>query len=116
MSARTTFGKVQGHVRAAKPLDNPFVEALVRGGYVARGLIYALVGLVSIGVAFDRGGNVTNQNGALALLASQPFGKIILLLLVVGLLGYSFWGFVRAAFDPLERGHDTKALLERAGY
>lgn len=116
MSARTAITKIQGRARAAKPLDNPFVEALVRGGYVARGLIYSLVGLVAVGVAFEQGGTVTDQSGAIAMLASQPFGKIIMLVLAVGLLGYSFWGFVRAVFDPLGRGHDTKGILERVGF
>lgn len=43
-------------------------------------------------------------------------GKALLVLVAVGLVGYSLWGFVRAFLDPLGRGTDAKGLVERGGY
>ena len=37
----------------------------------------------------------------LAAMASLPSGRILLMLMVVGLVGYSLWGLIRAFFDPL---------------
>lgn len=116
MSARATVNKIANKAREAEPLDNPVLEAMVKGGYIARGLIYALIGLASVELAFSNGGRVTDQTGAIAMLGAQPFGKILLILLTIGLVGYAFWGFIRAVFDPLKRGHDAKGLLERAGF
>jgi hypothetical protein len=67
-------------------------------------------------VAFGLGGRTEDKEGALATLAAEPFGKVILALMLVGLAGYSLWGFVRAFLDPLGRGNDPKGQAVRAGY
>jgi Domain of Unknown Function (DUF1206) len=54
--------------------------------------------------------------GALKVIAQQPYGKVLLVAMVVGLAGYSLWGFVRAFLDPLRKGSDAKGLLQRAAY
>src|SRR5216117_3511133 len=36
--------------------------------------------------------------------------------LALGLGAYSIWGFVRAIFDPLHRGHDATGIAERLGF
>jgi hypothetical protein len=48
-------------------------------------------------MAFGAGGKTTNQTGALAELAKQPGGKILLVLMAIGLFGYAFWRLLRAA-------------------
>ena len=48
-------------------------------------------------MAFGAGGKTTNQKGALAELAQQPGGKILLTLMAIGLFGYAFWRLLRAA-------------------
>lgn len=77
---------------------------LARGGFVARGAIYAIIGLLAIKVALGDGGKTTNQQGALETIARQPFGKVLLILVAVGLGGYALWRFVRAAI-----GHGREA-------
>ena len=66
--------------------------------------------------AEDTGGAATSQSGAIARIGSQPFGKVLLILIVVGLVGYSLCGFIRAIFDPLHRGNDLKGSLARVGF
>lgn len=97
-------------------VNTPVVEGLARFGYIARGLIYALIGLLSAQLAFSSGGQVTDQSGAIQMIGAQPFGKILLLVLTVGLFGYAMWGVIRALLDPLGRGSDAKGLVERAGF
>jgi hypothetical protein len=48
-------------------------------------------------VAFGSGGKTTNQKGALAEIAQQSGGKILLVLMAIGLFGYAFWRLLRAA-------------------
>jgi hypothetical protein len=95
---------------------NPTVEFLERVGYVARGILYVVMGSLALGLALGVGGKATDQSGSLTTLAGGTFGKVLLLTLVVGLAAYSFWGFVRAIFDPLHRGDHPGGIAERLGF
>ena len=82
-------------------------ELLSRAGFVARGLIYAIIGILALKLAFGHGGKLTDQKGALHTVANQPFGKVLLTLVAIGLGGYSLWRFVRAAIGHGPEGSDT---------
>jgi Domain of Unknown Function (DUF1206) len=71
-------------------------EALARAGFVARGVIYGVIGILAAKLAIGDGGKTTNQAGALKTIAHQPFGKFLLILVAIGLAGYSLWRFIRA--------------------
>ena len=75
----------------------PWFEWLARAGLVARGVIYAIIGVLALEMAFGAGGKTTNQKGALSEIAQQSGGKILLVLMAVGLFGYAFWRLLRAA-------------------
>jgi hypothetical protein len=89
---------------------------MARFGYVVRGVLYAIIGLLALAVAFGHGGATTDKSGAIAAIGAQPFGKLLLVLIVAGLVGYSVWGFIRAFLDPLNRGTDPKGIALRVGY
>ena len=89
---------------------------LARAGFVARGLVYTLIGALAVCLAVGLGGKATNQQGALETVARQPLGHVLLIAIAVGLAGYSLWRLVRAAlgWGP-ESGSDT--LIDRvAGF
>jgi hypothetical protein len=71
-------------------------EALARAGFVARGVIYGLIGILAVKLAIGAGGKTTNQSGALKTIAEQPFGKVLLILMAIGLAGYALWRITRA--------------------
>ncbi len=71
-------------------------EWLARSGFVARGLIYGIIGILAIKLALGDGGKTTNQQGALKTVAQQPFGHVLLTLVAIGLGGYALWRLVRA--------------------
>ncbi len=88
-------------------------EWLARAGLVARGSIYAIIGVLAIKLAFGDGGKTTNQQGALETIARQPFGKLLLILMAVGLAGYATWRLVRAAIGHgPEASDDTKERID----
>jgi hypothetical protein len=82
-------------------------EVLARAGFVARGLVYAIIGILALKLAFGHGGKLTNQQGALKTVAHQPFGTVLLTLVAIGLGGYAIWRFVRAAIGHGPEGSDT---------
>lgn len=70
---------------------------LARAGLVARGVVYGVVGILALKLALGDGGRATNQQGALKTIAGQSFGELLLILMAVGLAGYSLWRLTRAA-------------------
>jgi hypothetical protein len=106
---------IQQKAAQATRQAKPWVEALARGGYVARGIVYLIIGVLAVQSAMHAGGKTTNAQGALHTIAGQPFGRILLLFVGLGLFGYALWRFVEAGLDPEGRGSDAKGLLIRAG-
>jgi len=82
-------------------------EVLARVGFVARGLIYGVIGILAVKVAVGAGGRTANQAGALRTIAQQPFGKVLLILVAVGLAGYALWRFVHALLGHGPEGTDS---------
>lgn len=113
---QATSGAKQTAREVKHATTNPWVERLERFGYVTRGIVYATIGILSLQLALGAGGATTTQAGAIAVLGSQPFGKFLLVLIILGLASYSLWGFVRAIFDPLHRGSDLKGTGARVGF
>ena len=72
-------------------------EWLSRAGFVARALVYGIIGVLALKLAIGYGGKLTSQQGALHTVAKQPFGKVLLTLVAIGLGGYSLWRLVRVA-------------------
>lgn len=102
--------------KAEKSSKGGWIEWMARIGYAARGLLYIVVGLLAVQVVFGAGGETTGKDGAIAAIGNQTWGELLLVLMIIGLAGYSLWGFVRAFLDPFERGTDPKGLLQRGGY
>jgi fumarate reductase subunit D len=97
--------------------ENPQLEFLERVGYVARGVLYVVMGLLALGIALGvGGGKATDLSGSLVFLIGNPFGKVVLIAMIIGLLAYSLWGFVRAIYDPLHRGRDASGVMARVGF
>jgi hypothetical protein len=82
-------------------------EWLSRAGFVARALIYGIIGVLAVKLAFGDGGKITNQQGALQTIAQQPFGKVLLTLVAIALGGYFLWRLVRAAIGHGPEGSDS---------
>lgn len=76
-----------------------------RAGFVARGVVYVLVGALALQIAFGGGGREADRQGALQQVAAQPFGKVMLWLLVVGFGCMTIW---RAAGAILDNGPSRK--------
>jgi len=92
---------------------NP-VETLARFGYGARGVVYGLVGGLALLAAIGSGRQTGGSRSALQTLLSQPFGKVWLVLIAIGLFGFCAWRVLEALTDADRRGSDLKGLCVRA--
>jgi hypothetical protein len=93
-----------------------WVERLARFGYAAKGIVYAIIGVLAVQAAVGQGGKTTDAKGALGAIAAQPFGKFLLALVAFGLIGYVVWRAVQTIQDPEHKGDDPKGLATRLGY
>jgi hypothetical protein len=114
LSAGLKAGRARDVVRRAAA--SGWLELLERIGYMVRGLLYAVMGLLALGLALRVGGTATDPSGSVVAITSNPFGRPLLVVVVLGLAAYSVWGFVRAIFDPLHRGSDATGIAERLGF
>jgi hypothetical protein len=104
--------QVEGTARAA--IRSPWVERLARLGYAARGVVYALVGILAVQTAFGaRGNQRTDTRSALQMVAEQS--RALLWLLALGLFGYALWRVIEGVMDAEGKGSDLKGWAKRAG-
>ena len=96
------------------------MEALGRVALCTQGLLYVVVGVLALQVAFgdNDSGKEASQDGALAAIARQPFGKVLLIVMIVGLLAYALWRLglaVRGDPDPDEDGKSAAKRVANVG-
>ena len=97
---------VTEHVRQTAPTHgSSWTERLGRLGLVARGITYALIGVLALQMAFGDAAQAANQKGAFHAVASQPLGEVILWVIAIGLFGYAVWQLI-----GIGRAEDDKAL------
>jgi hypothetical protein len=101
-------------VEARRAGRSSWVEGLGRFGLLAKGVSYAIVAVIALKVAVGRGGGLEDRQGAIATLADESFGEVLLVLLVVGFASYAVWRFCEAFFDRGGEGDDAKGLGKRA--
>ncbi|GHG66365.1 hypothetical protein GCM10012319_08400 [Comamonas sp. KCTC 72670] len=106
---------LQRAARAGREASRSGVEWAARAGYTARGAVYAVVGALALMLAAGEGGQATDTHGAVAEVARQPFGSVLLVLLGVGLLAFALWRFAQAAWDLEDKGRSGKGLAVRVG-
>jgi hypothetical protein len=93
---------------------------LARTGLLAKGLSYAVVGVLAAQVAVGTGGKATSRQGALASIADHTLGTVLLIVLAVGFASYALWRLVQAFAERCEDDDDAsdqaKTWGKRAGY
>ncbi len=107
---------------AQQTASHPAFEKLARLGYASKGIVYFVVGWLAAQAAFGVGGQTTDTSGALQAIVTQPFGKFLLSLVAIGIVGYVLWRFVQAILDPerssqsASQPNGAKRIVKRIGY
>ncbi|WP_309089954.1 DUF1206 domain-containing protein [Domibacillus sp.] len=94
----------------------PWIRRFGRLGHMAKGTVYALVGLFALMAAAGAGGGTTDTSGALMTVADEPFGRILLWLIGIGLIGYVIWELIKSIKDVQHEGTGAKGTAKRIGY
>jgi hypothetical protein len=89
---------------------------LVRAGFVARGLVYGVIGGLALALALGAAdGSATNQQGALALIAGAPLGSVAVAILAVGMLAYAVWQIGQAVLGRGLEDAERDGIGDRIG-
>ncbi|WP_046179424.1 DUF1206 domain-containing protein [Domibacillus tundrae] len=94
----------------------PWIRRFGRFGHMAKGTVYALVGIFAMLAAAGMGGGTTGTSGALSTVAHEPFGNLLLWLISIGLIGYVVWQLLKSIKDVEHNGSDAKGIVKRVGY
>jgi hypothetical protein len=92
---------------------------LAQAGLIARGVLYCLIGVLAIQVAFGSASSQqASQSGALRTLAQQPGGTLLVALVGLGLLAYAAWRGVQFFTEDGDEDGDSevKDKVIRASY
>jgi len=97
---------------ASRAADSKPLEYVARAGFIGYGIIHLLFAWIAFQVAFRGSGKEGDQSGALQSLAGNGFGRVLLVLIAVGMAGLALWQAFEAVIG--ESGPRTKtALAER---
>lgn len=78
--------------RAARGVEtSPPVQWLGRFGGVCYGIVYLVVAWLAVRIAFGQPATEADQRGAVAVIAAQPFGSVLLWVMTVGLIAFGAW-------------------------
>jgi hypothetical protein len=80
---------------------------LGRAGFLARGIMYIVIGWIALQIAFGHSRQQADRTGALHELSSTPFGVVALWVLVVGFFGMALWRLAEAIWPPDAEGRKT---------
>lgn len=105
-----TAATSQVRFTASRAANSKPLEYLARAGFVCYGVIHLLFAWVAFQLAFGNSSQEGDQTGAMQKLAAQPFGKTLLILVVIGMVALALWQGLEAAIgESRERTWTAKA-------
>jgi len=102
-------------MRKAGDAVAPWVERLARLGYVSKGTVYLILGLLAAAAGAGLGGEAADRRDTLNFILRQPFGRLLLLVIAIGLAGYALWRISSGFADWERRGTSLKGIALRIG-
>ncbi len=91
---------------------NKTLQAGARAGFVAYGIIYLLIGWLTLNLAWGERRGSADASGALHTLANQPLGRALLVVVAIGLIALAVWQGFEAAVG-CRQYDDTKRTRKR---
>lgn len=106
----------QEEKQTVKARARSWIEPVARIGYLAKGSVYLMIGIMSMLFATGQRSRPADFSTVLVKVFSEPFGRLLLALLTIGLLGYGLWCFVQAALDTEHKGTGFLGIVIRVLY
>ena len=98
---------------AEETVQRPGVKRLARLGFYTKGFLFVVIGTLAIMLVTGYGGKIADPRGALVTVAGGSFGKVLLIIFIVGAVGHGFWNILRGAADVDNLGKGWKGIVVR---
>lgn len=98
---------------ARKAADSGALKSLARFGFLASGVIHALLAWLALQIAFGSPPEEGDQSGAFQFLVGQPLGKFLLGAVAVGLTALALWQVAAAAVGHTDEEEGRKRTVQR---
>ena len=92
------------------------LATIARVGYVVKGVLYVVIGVLAAMAAFGGGGQTSGSRGAIRTVSEAPGGPVLLWVMAVGMGAYALWRFAEAFLDPDDKGGGASGKIKRLGY
>ncbi|MFP5308269.1 MAG: DUF1206 domain-containing protein [Actinomycetes bacterium] len=92
--------------------DRAHVDTAARLGLGGKGVLYLVTGLLAGRVALGDHGADASSRGALDAVAAQPFGRVLLGVLAVGLVAHALWRAAQALWTRFQDDDGAWARVE----
>jgi hypothetical protein len=106
---------IEETVKAAEEtVRKPFVKKIARLGFYTKGFLFIVIGILAVMVAIgQKGGELADPTGALAHVAALDFGRILLIIFIVGAASHGIWNILRGAADVDNAGRKWQGIVKR---
>ncbi len=93
-------------------------EKMARIGHAAKGIVYGISGVLTFMAAFDMGGQKAGKVQVFEFLQQQSFGKILVILMAIGLACYAAFRFIQVAgkSERLESDSEKTRKAKKVGF
>lgn len=99
---------------AEEIVSHPYTKRFAEFGFYTKGFLFIVIGILALLVAFgQRGGELTDPTGALTVVAQFTFGKILLIVFIIGAISHGIWNILRGAADVDNAGKDWQGIVRR---
>jgi Domain of Unknown Function (DUF1206) len=114
VATRTRTRRRSRRLKTGRSTGNGALAFLGRAGFLARGIMYIVIGWIALQIAFGNTRQQADRTGALHALSATPFGVVALWVLVVGFLGMALWRLAEAIWPSGEGRKATARALSFA--
>ncbi|MEP7213985.1 MAG: DUF1206 domain-containing protein [Acidobacteriota bacterium] len=113
---KQTIGQAveKGVEAAEEAVRLPAFRTLARLGFYSKGFLFIVIGVLAISlvVGLD-GGKIADATGALSAVSQKPYGKVLLIIFVIGAIGHGAWNILRGAADIDNAGTKWQGIIKR---
>lgn len=81
----------EAQATARRAANSRTMDRITRFGLICRGLLYGLIGVLAVQIAFGDGGREADKSGAVRMVSSLPFGAVVLWAMAVGFAALTLW-------------------------
>lgn len=83
---------------AQEAAGSRWFERAARAGFIANGLVHAVLGVMAVAIGLGQGGGEADQTGAVGQIAAEPFGAVLIVICFIGCALMALWCVINAFF------------------